>query len=73
MSNDLNINDDKNILALVRNISERKQTEKKLNQEKEFSDNLIESMQDGFSVLDENGVHLIVNSALTKMTGFTKE
>jgi len=60
-------------LIIGRDISERKLSEKKLHQGKEFSENLIESMQDGFSLLDENGVHLRVNSALCKMTGFSKD
>jgi len=33
----------------------------------------IESMKDGFSVLDSDGTQLIVNKALCEMTGYTKE
>ena len=39
----------------------------------EFADTLIGSMQDGFSVLDANGVQLDVNRAFCEMTGFTRE
>ena len=38
-----------------------------------FSQSLIDSMPDGFSVLDCNGVHLQVNDALCRMTGFSRE
>jgi PAS domain S-box-containing protein len=54
-------------------ISDRKQAEDALRQSKEFSENLITSMKDGFSVLDRQGVHLNVNPAFCRMTGFTQE
>ena len=38
-----------------------------------ISESLIASMQDGFSVLDKNGVPLDVNPALCCMTGFSRE
>jgi len=52
---------------------ERARTEEALRKAKEFSDSLIASMQDGFSVLDTHGVHLDVNPALCQMTGFSRE
>jgi PAS domain S-box-containing protein len=39
----------------------------------EFSNTLIASMQDGFSLLDANGVQLDVNPAFCEMTGFPRE
>ncbi len=54
-------------------ITERKQTDEKLRESKEFAENLISFMKDGFSLLDNQGVHLSVNDALCHMTGFTKE
>jgi PAS domain S-box-containing protein len=60
-------------VAVVRDITERKQTEEKLRESKTFAENLITSMKDGFSTLDHQGVHLNVNDALCKMTGFTRE
>ena len=38
-----------------------------------FSHSLIDSMQDGFLVMDCNGGHLQVNDALCRMTGFSRE
>jgi len=38
-----------------------------------FRENILNSMVDGLSVLDVNGVHLDVNDALCKMTGFSRE
>jgi len=51
---------------------ERREAEKELRKRKEFSEGLINAMQDGFSALDPNGVHIKVNEALCKMTGFTR-
>jgi PAS domain-containing protein len=62
---------DNEIIAIVRNITERKKVEEELRAAVSFNTNLIESMQDGFSVLDVNGVHIMVNDALCKMTGYS--
>ena len=52
---------------------ERKKAEETLRRSKEFAENLIASMRGGFSILDRQGVHLNVNTALCHMTGFTRE
>jgi len=52
---------------------EKKAAEQALQESKEFAGNLIASMQDGISVLDSNGVHIDVNAAFCKMTGFSRE
>ncbi len=61
------------ILGQDRDITERKQAEQALKASTEFSSSLIASMQDGLSVLDKNGIHVDVNSALCTMTGFSRE
>ncbi|MCJ7667173.1 MAG: PAS domain S-box protein, partial [Anaerolineae bacterium] len=57
----------------VEDITERKRAEEEIREVREFSDDLIASMQDGFSVLDSSGVHIDVNSAFCQMTGFSRE
>lgn len=52
---------------------ERKQAEEFLRKSESFLKQIIESMSNGFSILDENGVHIDANLALCKMTGFAKE
>ena len=54
-------------------ITERKKAAQALEKSREFLDSLIASMQDGFSVLDPNGVHIHVNPAFCRMTGFSRE
>ena len=54
-------------------LSERKRAGEALRESKEFSENLIASMKDGFSALDKQGVHMNVNQAFCEMTGFTRE
>lgn len=60
-------------VATMKDVTERKRAEEALRKEKEFSYSLIAAMQDGFSVLDSNGVHIDVNHALCEMTGFSRE
>ena len=61
------------LFVFARDITERKRAEKELRERKEFTENLIASMQDGFSVLDSHGVHIDVNPAFCQMTGFSRE
>ena len=58
---------------VLTDISARKQAEVQLRDSLAFSNNLINSMQDGFSVLDPEGVALEANPALCQMTGFSSE
>lgn len=60
-------------IEVVRDITERKQAEKSLRESKEFIENIIESMNDGFSVLDANGIRIMANNAFYKMMGFSKD
>jgi PAS domain S-box-containing protein len=52
---------------------ERKRALEALERETEFSERIIDSMRDGFSILDSQGIHLKVNAALCRMTGFSRE
>lgn len=54
-------------------IVERRKSEETLRESKEFVENLIVSLRDGFSLLDRQGVHINVNPALCQMIGFSKE
>lgn len=40
---------------------------------KDFAENLIESLVDGLYVIDKEGKRIMVNTAMSKMTGFTKD
>jgi PAS domain S-box-containing protein len=61
------------LLAIGHDVTERKRAEETLRESKEFVENLIASMQDGFSVLDSDGVQIDVNAAFCQMTGFSRE
>ncbi len=60
-------------IAGVMDITARKRAEDALRESKEFAENLVTSMKDGFSILDNKGVHLNVNPAFCQMTGFMRE
>jgi PAS domain S-box-containing protein len=61
------------VKELEQRVANFKRTEEALRESKKFSENLIASMKDGFSVLDNKGVHLNVNPAFCQMTGFMRE
>jgi PAS domain S-box-containing protein len=61
------------LLAIGHDVTERKRAEETLRESKEFAENLIGSMQDGFSVLDSDGVQIDANAAFCQMTGFSRE
>lgn len=58
--------------GVFRDITERKHAEEALRESKEFSERLIDSMADGLSVLNKDGVRVMVNKALCDMTGFSE-
>ena len=52
------------MLAVVRDITERKQAEEALLVSKDFSEKLIDSLADGLSVMNKDGVRVMINKAL---------
>jgi hypothetical protein len=66
-------NGERQFQTLYQDITERKKAEDLLRESKEFTESLIASMQDGFSVLDSHFVHIGVNPAFCQMTGFSRE
>ena len=61
------------IAPVIGEVTIRFSIEDALRVKEEFSAKLIESMLDGFSVLDAKGFHVEANAALCKMTGFSKQ
>ncbi len=61
------------MMGICIDITKSQKEQEALKASLEFSNNLISSMQDGFSVLDKNGCVLDVNPAFCCMTGFLRE
>ena len=59
--------------ARVKAITRLIKNENELIRSKNISAGIIASLQDGFTELDVNGVHLNANQAFLDMTGFSKE
>ena len=57
--------------GIVRDITERKRTEKALQQEKYFSDTVINSLPGVFYLLDEQGHFIRWNKNLEDVTGYS--
>lgn len=60
-------------LGMNVDITDRERAEAALREAVEFSERLMASMLDGVSVLDCEGVHVDVNDAFCRMTGFARE
>lgn len=54
-------------------ITEQTRVAEALHNSAEFTQSLIGAMQDGFSVLDADAVHIDVNPAFCRMTGFDRD
>ncbi len=59
-------------IIIIQDITERKEAEKKLQISEEKHRRLIETMNDGFAILDENGIISYANSKLCRMMGFER-
>jgi PAS domain S-box-containing protein len=60
-------------VGVNQDITPSKQAYAALQRAAERTESMIASMQDGFSTLDAEGVHVAVNPALCEMTGFSPE
>lgn len=61
------------VASLVMDITERQRAEAELKASVEFEKSLIDSLRDGFSMLDARGISLDANPALCHMTGFSRD
>jgi len=60
-------------ISTVTDITEQRRAEDALRASTQFTRSLIDSMQDGFSVVDVKGVLLDVNPAICRITGFARD
>ncbi|MCK4663130.1 MAG: PAS domain S-box protein [Bacteroidales bacterium] len=65
--------DVKGTVGIARDITERKQAEKALQQSEEKYRTLVESLEEGIGNLDEKENFIFVNRAATKILGYSKE
>lgn len=61
------------VIAISRDVSRAKKAEKKFLNQKLMTNYMLNSIRDGVSILDPDGVHVEVNNALCKMTGYSEE
>ena len=61
------------ILAIVQDITERKEAQKKLKESEERFETVIENLPDEIFVNDLDGKFIMVNKASSEKTGYTKE
>jgi two-component system sensor histidine kinase/response regulator len=61
------------ILGVCSDITERKLAEEALLAAHALQAQIFETMPDGFSILDSEGVHISVNPAMCQMTGFAED
>lgn len=61
-----------NYISIQENITERKLVEEKLQQQKQFSDDIINSLPGIFYMLDERGRFIRVNPKFMEVTGYSK-
>jgi PAS domain S-box-containing protein len=61
------------VLSIVRDITERKLTEEALQNEKAFTESIIDSLPDAFYVIDSGGRNLRWNKNVEKLLGYSSE
>ena len=65
--------DEKLLVAIIRDITERKRSETELREAKEFLENVFKTSGDGLMMTDEMGYIKKVNDKIKKMFGYTEE
>ena len=60
-------------VAVIRDITERKQKENEIKEARDFLESVIENSKDGILINDVNGYTISANAALEKMSGFCQE
>jgi PAS domain S-box-containing protein len=60
-------------LAMIQDITERKENEEELLKKQKFIEGLIESMNDGISVINPDGKMIMCNKALCVISGFDRD
>ena len=61
------------IIAIIRDITERKKAEKEIREARDFMENIINTSVEGIMIVDPQGYLVRVNEALIKMLGYTRE
>jgi PAS domain S-box-containing protein len=64
---------DISIIAIMRDITERKNAEKEIKEARDFLENIINNSVEGILIVDPQGHITRVNEALKKMIGYTQE
>ena len=67
------IGNDRMVMSMIRDISQRKEAEKKLSDSEHLLDTILESMPSGFVMLDEKGCIIRVNERTCQITGYRRE
>ncbi len=61
------------VIGIIRDITEKYQAEMELKENRKYLRAVLETSQDAFWVIDEKGNFLDVNSAFSKMSGYSRE
>jgi PAS domain S-box-containing protein len=61
------------IIAVIRDISEKKRAEQEIRESKEFLEKIIQGSKDGIVVCDKMGAIISINKAMEEMLGYGKE
>jgi len=61
------------MVGTIQDITERKRTEEALRESEERYRTLVETMNEGLDILDENGVTIYVNDKLCEMLGYSRD